>query len=265
MIRPRFPVVTALFSSNRLKKKKKEERKKKEKEREKKKKRKKKFTGDNETNRARVIYRGLIHRYPGTILDDFSPTDCRSIVEIRLIPTYRSPLATGNFSLEIGEKIVAASRKKAKKRGKFRATSWHVHVGEIRGGNERGTVEIQAAEGGDKSFSTSCSLARSNRIGRRSGVLGVPDYRISCRVDRFFLIPRGFEIALIHAYNIPLSLYYWTFVLQPPNFLLKEKISPKFFSTILLDETWMLFVMFEHLCIEENINGERIVTILNRS
>lgn len=123
MIRPRFPVVTALFSSNRLKKKKKEERKKKEKEREKKKKRKKKFTGDNETNRARVIYRGLIHRYPGTILDDFSPTDCRSIVEIRLIPTYRSPLATGNFPLEIGEKIVAASRKKAKKRGKFRATS----------------------------------------------------------------------------------------------------------------------------------------------
>lgn len=63
--------------------------------------------------------------------------------------------------------------------------------------------------------------------------LGVPDYRISYRVDRFFLIPRGFEIALIHAYNIPLSLHYRTFVRQHPNFLLKEQI----FLKILLNNS----------------------------
>lgn len=57
--------------------------------------------------------------------------------------------------------------------------------------------------GGDKSFSPS-AFSPPGRIRKKrcSPPLGVEDYRISYRVDRFFHSLWGFEIALIHAYNI---------------------------------------------------------------
>lgn len=122
----------------------------------KKKKKKKKFTRDNETNRARAIYRALIHRYPGTDTRRFF-TNRLQIYRWNSVNTHQPSTSPqrGNFPPERGEKIVAASRKSEE----FHATSWHVR--EIREGKwERNSGNTSGREAINR-FLPRCSLTRS--------------------------------------------------------------------------------------------------------
>lgn len=123
------------------------------------------------------------------ILDDFSPTDRRSIVEIRLIPVYARNNGRNFFPRERGEKIVAASRKK-------RGISHDVMT---RSEEVREEQWKYKRPGGDKSFSPSVfspplEYGRNSVLATRRG--GLPNLLPSRSI---FLL---FEIALIHAYNI---------------------------------------------------------------